>query len=261
MVEYLKNSTATQSKSIADGQTAQNKLTQLVNHSLPVLEVSPGILMIKDLMSTYAYCNTGFVDLLKFNRNEEIIGVDDSKLPWADFTGIYQGYDKKIFETGNKIDTIIPMLIKDGSLLTANTLKKPIIDDGNNIIGLIAYTTIVNTRSASKTFSALRHCDQKITATSGMMPHSYQTTEAWPVRLTKRESECLFYTLRAKTAKETARFLEISHRTVEEYINTLKEKFQCHTKQELIGKAIDLGFMEMLPESIDLSKLKASLMH
>lgn len=52
--------------------------------------------------------------------------------------------------------------------------------------------------------------------------------------LTKREAECLYYLVRAKTAKEIALLLNISPRTVESYIDTLKMKLECNSKIDLV---------------------------
>jgi LuxR family quorum-sensing transcriptional regulator LasR len=63
------------------------------------------------------------------------------------------------------------------------------------------------------------------------------------VNLTKREKDILKYCILGYTAKRIGRILFISYRTVEKYINTLKIKFFCDTKGELIEKAIKSGFI------------------
>lgn len=51
--------------------------------------------------------------------------------------------------------------------------------------------------------------------------------------LSKREIQCMLYTSYNKTAKEIAKLLGISHRTVEAYLENLKIKLNCHNKHEL----------------------------
>ena len=51
--------------------------------------------------------------------------------------------------------------------------------------------------------------------------------------LSKRERQCLEYYFQGKTAKETAEVLQLSYRTVEEYISTLKKKLKCRHKRDL----------------------------
>lgn len=54
------------------------------------------------------------------------------------------------------------------------------------------------------------------------------------VYLTRREAECVAYMLYGSTAKQTAKSLNISYRTVESYINQAKEKLELSSKEELI---------------------------
>ena len=68
--------------------------------------------------------------------------------------------------------------------------------------------------------------------------------------LTNRQMDCLYYFLRGKTAKETAVILRLSKRTVEFYLENLKNQFSCQTKAELIDKAISHGFMNVLPNCL-----------
>ena len=51
--------------------------------------------------------------------------------------------------------------------------------------------------------------------------------------LTKREWECLKHIAHGRTAKEIARILLISYRTVESYIDNVKQKVGCNSKSEL----------------------------
>lgn len=58
------------------------------------------------------------------------------------------------------------------------------------------------------------------------------------VQLTSREQECLELTVKGFTAKDIAKKLSISPRTVEEYINQIKLKLDVSTKQQLIQKVL-----------------------
>jgi DNA-binding CsgD family transcriptional regulator len=58
------------------------------------------------------------------------------------------------------------------------------------------------------------------------------TTKSGAVILSKREFECLLWFAKGKTAKQTARILSLSPRSVEAYINNLKNKLGCQSKFE-----------------------------
>lgn len=59
--------------------------------------------------------------------------------------------------------------------------------------------------------------------------------------LTKRELDVLKYTMLGYTAKKIAYTLQLSYRTVEAYIITLKFKLRCATKSELIEASVKIG--------------------
>lgn len=53
-------------------------------------------------------------------------------------------------------------------------------------------------------------------------------------KLTRREYQCLENYFKGSTAKETARILNLSYRTVEEHFNNLKRKLNCQHKRDLL---------------------------
>ena len=59
--------------------------------------------------------------------------------------------------------------------------------------------------------------------------------------LSQRQSECLHYLCRGATAKIIAQQLHISYRTVEAHVASIKTRFNCQNRYEMIEKAIQLG--------------------
>ena len=58
--------------------------------------------------------------------------------------------------------------------------------------------------------------------------------------ITKRESQCLFYLIRGKSARETGIALNLSQRTVEFYLDSLKDKLNCSKKSGIVEKVFNL---------------------
>lgn len=56
-------------------------------------------------------------------------------------------------------------------------------------------------------------------------------------RLTQRELDCLMLAKEGKSAKQAAKLLNISYRTIEAHLESVKRKFECKTKLELMSKA------------------------
>jgi DNA-binding CsgD family transcriptional regulator len=56
------------------------------------------------------------------------------------------------------------------------------------------------------------------------------------IAFSEREMQCASLLLQGKTARETAQIINLSSRTVEDYINAIKNKLNCHYKKDLISK-------------------------
>ncbi len=64
--------------------------------------------------------------------------------------------------------------------------------------------------------------------------------------LSKREKECLILYLQGETARSIGAYLSLSHRTVEDYLENIKNKLNCFDKTELLKKGTvlqDLGLL------------------
>ncbi len=71
-----------------------------------------------------------------------------------------------------------------------------------------------------------------------------------PIALTKRELCCIKWLAIGKSSKEISQQLDISHRTVENYIAVIKTKLHCNKTSKLIYMALKLGIVnldEVLP--------------
>lgn len=70
------------------------------------------------------------------------------------------------------------------------------------------------------------------------------------VKLSDRQSICLYYVINGYSSSTIGLKLGLSKRTIESYIDHLKDKFHCDSKQELIEMAISRGYLEIIPKSL-----------
>jgi DNA-binding CsgD family transcriptional regulator len=54
--------------------------------------------------------------------------------------------------------------------------------------------------------------------------------------LTKQQMICAAYLMHSYTAKQIAKIMNLSYRTVENHIETIKQKFSCQDRSELINQ-------------------------
>lgn len=63
-------------------------------------------------------------------------------------------------------------------------------------------------------------------------------------QLTKRQEECLYQLIKGMTIKQVAKNLNLAPKTVEHYLDTIKNKLNCTSRQELITHALELSFIK-----------------
>lgn len=102
-----------------------------------------------------------------------------------------------------------PILIPNKKQIDLKTTKMPAFDAGGKLLGTIGFSYYVRELALDKI-------------------NQYQ--------LSKREIECLDSLKRGQTAKQTAKTLDLSPRTVEDYFDHIKHKLNCQNKLELIEK-------------------------
>jgi len=82
-----------------------------------------------------------------------------------------------------------------------------------------------------------------------------KTGNSGRIRLSKREQECLSKVALGLTIREIAISLGLSPRTVEHYIENMRNKIGCSKKTEIISRGIELGLLDqqrVSPGSMDL---------
>lgn len=88
---------------------------------------------------------------------------------------------------------------------------------------------------------------EKAESVNGDKYRLYFVCENEQYYFTRREVECIVHLLDGRTVAETADLLDLSRRTVEYYVNNMKMKLGCHSKQELLRKigGAALGELQM----------------
>ena len=213
----------------------------------------PGlILWRKNKNSIYTQGNDACAKLFGFKRNEDMIGISDCDIPCdvSQYADLCKKTDIDVMSSRKPLRIIRTSRYAGGMQKTLLINKTPIFDKNNSVIGTSAYcldfSEVLNKLSQLITSNEMKY-DHQLKLQANYHPNENYTAK---IKLTKRQSECLFFLLRGKTAKESAKILKICHRTVENYIDQLKLKFNCQTKSELISKALDQGYMNIIPKRL-----------
>ncbi len=218
---------------------------------------STEVLYIKDVNSVFVECSQGFEKILNVTR-KDLIGRTDYDFAWKNYADEFRQNDKNTITKKNSI-TFEPVPVSKKIILASHCIKYPIYDETNEVIGVIGKADILSVSSdLQAAIQYLRILDKKNIG-HNPIEKSYHITNYDKPRLTPRETECLFLTLRGKTAKEIGLFLNISFRAVEDHIENIKIKMNVSSKYELMDESIKRGLFQIIPkEPIFLSLFKNS---
>jgi len=126
----------------------------------------------------------------------------------------------------------------DGRSLQFLSIKFPCYDCNYQLQGLLGISIVLGEHPLAEAITNLTDLGLLPKNTSPQNQTIYLNLNN--VVLTSREQECLEYTVKGFTAKEIAKKLSISPRTVEEYINQVKVKLGASTKQQMIQKVLNV---------------------
>ncbi|MES2203829.1 MAG: helix-turn-helix transcriptional regulator [Pseudomonadota bacterium] len=224
----------------------QDELMQFAENTRFALYNLPGIAYIKDLNSHYIECSRDFEKILKVRRAQLIHRLDDD-FSWASYAEEYRHNDQATI-TKNKSDTLDPIPLGKKLFLSSRCIKQPIYNKDKKIIGIFGRAEILSTNhTLNEAMSCLSIIDKK------NIPVSIKTYQVDhygdDLKLTSRETECLFLLIRGKSVKEMAQFLTLSPRTVEVYIENIKLKMEVSSRSQIIDKAIELKLFEIIPKN------------
>lgn len=138
--------------------------------------------------------------------------------------------DAHVLTTKQLLVNDYDLIRKDGQISHHLAIRMPIYDDSCNVTGIAGYSVIVGKQSLAN------FCLEIFKDKFSLQFLSQHESSAFP-SLSRREKECLGYLMRGKTMREIALTLNLSVRTIEAYIENLKNKFGVTRKSELLELA------------------------
>lgn len=222
------------------------------NLTTNILEQIPGLFNIVDLNSQIIYTNNysarayGFRD----KNNARGKGIYDV-ITNTEVADIIVAQDEKVTKRDARILILDIHAYPDGVERILLSQKMPYKLKGK-IQGSIFQGTEINSFTFKKIASFLLKSDQQYYGKSMEKHRSYMIIDDIldDSIFSKRQLDCLFYLLRGFTAKQIAQCLELSHRTVEDHLQKIKEKIDCKSKSELINYAVSRGFLNYIPSKL-----------
>lgn len=131
----------------------KNQLLQVV------LDAIPSNVFWKDKDLRYLGCNREFAEGAGFSSPDEMIGLTDYDLPWADLAEHYRADDLAVIQSEQpKLYIEETLRLSDGSVIDLSTSKVPLRDAEGNVFAVLgAFNDITQRKAAEAEIQLLHH--------------------------------------------------------------------------------------------------------
>lgn len=233
----------------------------------------------KDLKGVYRGCNKYAAKMANLKSPDDIIGMTDIELFGEEMAKELRKNDQLVIKNKKTVTTEEQVISPTGKLLTQLSIKKPLYNKKNKLVGVSGNTIDITSRkhaeqlkleNAKKDLIIKRQkklgqeFDNIVSAVNKAkfnllddeLDDDNGNVEQIKIELTERENQILYILSLGKSRKDVADILGkvdgkyVSPKTVASIINKkLYVKFDTHDEATLIKKAIKLDYIHM-PDSL-----------
>lgn len=231
-------------------QAGKSHRCVLSNSLIATLYYSPWLISFKNRDSEYIGCNQRILELNNLNSTKDIIGKHDNDMPWgvsADINAI-RLEDQRILS--KEVSFILYRYKVSEKEINLLIKKLPLFDENNHIIGVATCSTEIINFNLPNVIHTLKTASIVITPALIESIKDIFLAASRKLSLSIREEECLYFLLKGLTSKQIGKVLGLSYRTIESYLDNLKDKFACRKLSALIVKALELGYLDNIPVRI-----------
>ncbi|ABI87179.1 bacterial regulatory s, luxR family protein [Burkholderia ambifaria AMMD] len=228
-------------------------MTCFVDQLKSIFDHYPGLWGCKDDTSRFIHVNDAFAKVVGIDDARELGGKSASDLPCrsSSCAAQFHAQDREVCETGRAIKVLDIHPYAEDVWMAFVFTKIPLVDRNEQIVGTIFHAEALSQIDMITLGRVIgdSYAGKKIG--SLVQQGSYRIgSPKDALDLTERERQVLFFLARNKMAKDIANILELSVRTIEQYIDNLRCKFSASSKNELIELAASAGYCNRIPQSL-----------
>lgn len=164
----------------------------------------------KDNKGKYLGCNDIMALNIGLAKSTDVIGLTDYDMVWSEDANLLHEHDNLVLAKDQPISFLERGFVKSGEYCRFASIKAPLISK-QGIIGL-----------------------SFILYKNGAFESHFPT-------LSEQQSKCLYHLTKGLSIKQIGQALDLSPKTVENYLNVVKTKLRCNSRSELIAYAIKRG--------------------
>lgn len=220
------------------------RIKKSLEELIPFLEISDIPWGIKDLDSVNVYMNKAAIDYANVPKNFDIVGRTDDEVPveWSELAEQYTDQDLLVIHKQIQVPVI------ETNYWYGETYLSPYISDkfpiflGENVIGTIWCS------QPFKLFTPMNYFkNEKAKFVSCIAPTDM---------FSPAELRVIFFLIGKYSAKEIAKRLQITNRTVEHHISSIYRKAKVSNLKQFIEFSRVIGLDSYLPEEFIVKGIK-----
>ena len=194
---------------------------QQLSDSYRHLQDSVGFFCVKDLSGHFCYFNDQMMKYAGYSCPSELLGKTDFDTSWAGQAPHIRKNDRLVMSTRRPFQFYESFQNQDGEYELYVSHKKPFFRDE-------ILTGVLSSSIAAPAESVV-----------GALPFSedlrfFDIKRRAELALTARQKETLYWLLCGYSTREIARIIKLSRRTIEHYLNTIKEVNKYHYVREIL---------------------------
>lgn len=217
-----------------------------LNHSMKtIFEQQPGMTFYKSLDHVYSISSHYTAKLCGYKNAQEFSGRNDYELRCAaiESADVFRAEDRRVMESDKTLTCLQLHQYADNKTHIFMLKKSPVKNAEGVTIGICGFGNEITNPSFGRVLYnllSLPHHD---------VPQNIEISDCYD-ELSARESDVLFYFTRGYTNKDIAAHLQLSPRTVETYLERIKNKFKCSSRNELQDYCMQKGLIYFIPKNI-----------
>jgi DNA-binding CsgD family transcriptional regulator len=197
---------------------------------------SPNLFLVaKDTNHKFVYCNNNFAHALGFDSPNQLLGKTDEDIFDNTHSAIYRAGDVHILRGGIFVNVpeSQPHVSRIAKILTT---KNQMRSNTGEIKGIVVSFIDI-------TGLAYRFVNELMNFTKNGSNYYFKVGNQNEY-FTEGQYRVFKYLVFGYPSKSIAEILSLSHRTVENYVNTIKIKLQCGSKHHIPEAAMRLGIIQ-----------------
>jgi len=199
---------------------------------------------VKDEQCRYIEGNDNILSFLGFTHIEQLFGKTDYDLFSECFAKQYVQHDQATIAAG-KLCVIEASLTQHGDIVLMSSQKYRFFEEETQQSGVVGISMILNDGLIQSFISMFEYGDHnELNATDSLF--SIRVNQYASKPLTKNELDVLYFILRGLTQKQIADALDLSSRTIEDYVNRIKTILKCLNKAQLFNFAFHYELLKIV---------------